>query len=451
MEKTMRANFTQYLEAQRTPMKEAVIELVRIPSITADANGDYPFGEAIDQALRKELEIAEGLGFRTRYGAGGYYGIAEIGEGEELLGVVGHLDVVEPGRLEDWDNGPFDPLEKDGYLYGRGTQDDKGPLAAALFAVKALMDAGVKFNKRVRFIFGTDEETLWRCINRYKACEEMPSMGFSPDSRFPLTYAEKGLLQLNLEGANISGLSFSGGSGYNAVPDSLFYNGSQQDELARKLDELGFSYERTSNGIEAKGKAAHAMVPEEGVNAIARLCIALHEIGLESKAVEFIANEIGEDPYATRIFGECADEPSGKLKFNIGKIRLDAVEQICIDCRLPVTVSKEAVVAKLSHAAARYGLEYKEFDWLGPIYLPKDHFMIETLMRVYREYTGDTLSEPIASGGATYARAIDNCVAFGPIFPGELITEHQPNERAALENLYRAMEIYAYTIFELTR
>ena len=65
-----------------------------------------------------------------------------------------------PGSWQDWDHDPFDPIEKDGMLYGRGTQDDKGPLLASLFAVKALMDAGVKFNKRVRFIFGTDEEIL---------------------------------------------------------------------------------------------------------------------------------------------------------------------------------------------------------------------------------------------------------------------------------------------------
>ncbi len=98
-----------------------------------------------------------------------------------MLGILGHLDVVPPGKLADWEREPFDPVEKDGMMYGRGTQDDKGPMVAAMFAVKALMDAGVKFNKRVRFIFGTDEETLWRCINRYRENEEMPSMGFSPD------------------------------------------------------------------------------------------------------------------------------------------------------------------------------------------------------------------------------------------------------------------------------
>jgi succinyl-diaminopimelate desuccinylase len=447
----MPENMAEHLRAQQTPLKTALGEVVRIPSVCAEGEGDYPFGAAVDQALRVALQIAGDLGFRTHYGDDGYYGYAEIGAGETMIGVLGHLDVVPPGKPEDWKHDPFDPIEADGMVYGRGTQDDKGSLLAALFAAKALMDAGVTFNKRIRFIFGTDEETLWRCINRYKEREELPGMGFSPDARFPLIFAEKGLLQLRLEVVNRSAVRIAGGTAFNAVPDAISYEGERQGDLAAKLDELGFAYERGERSIEVCGKAAHAMVPEKGINAIARLCIALRAIGIESKAINFIAQEIGEDQNATRIFGECADEPSGKLTFNVGMIELGEVEQIGIDCRVPVTVPKAEIASKLSATAARYGLTYSEFDWLAPIYLPKDHFMVETLMRVYRQVSGDEVSQPVASGGATYARAIDNCVAFGALFPGETLTEHQPNERADLKNLYRAMEIYAHAIHELTR
>jgi len=447
----MAENFDSQLAAQQDPLKAALVELVRIPSVCNEGAGGYPFGAPIDQALRKALQIAGELGFRTQYGDGGYYGFAEVGQGAEMLGILGHLDVVPPGKLKDWNRDPFDPVEKDGMLYGRGTQDDKGPLLATLFAVKALLDAGVKFNKRVRFIFGTDEETLWRCINRYKEKEETPALGFSPDARFPLIYAEKGLLQLKLEGQNQTDLRLSGGSAFNAVPDMMFYDGVLQEELASKLDDLGFAYEWKEDGIEIKGKAAHAMIPEEGINAIARLCIALRSVGVESKAVNFIAREIGEHPNATRIFGDCNDAPSGKLKFNIGLINIGEKEQISIDTRIPVTVSKEEIVKKISAAAAAYGLEYKEFDWLPPLYLPKDHPVIETLMKVYHQVSGDKVSQPIALGGATYARAFNNCVAFGPLFPDELLTEHEPNERLVLENLFKAMKIYAHAIYQLTR
>jgi succinyl-diaminopimelate desuccinylase len=447
----MAENFDIQLTAQEKPLKAALVELLRIPSVCDEGGGGYPFGAAVDRALRKALQIAAELGFRTKYSDGGYYGYAEVGEGTEMLGILGHVDVVPAGKLTDWAHEPFDPLEKDGLLFARGSQDDKGPLLASLFAVKALLDAGVKFNKRVRFIFGADEETLWRCINRYKEKEEAPTLGFSPDARFPLIYAEKGLLQLTLESKNQSALRFSGGSAFNAVPDMMFYDGVLAEELASKLDELGFAYELKEDGVEVKGKAAHAMIPEEGINAIARLCIGLRAIGVESKAINFIAEVLGEDPYATQIFGDCTDAPSGKLKFNVGMINLGDKEQISIDTRIPVIVSKEEIVVKLSAAAAKYGLQYKEFDWLAPLYLPKDHPVIETLMNVYHQYSGDQLSEPISLGGATYARAFENCVAFGPLFPGELLTEHEPNERLILENLFLAMKIYAHAVYELTR
>jgi succinyl-diaminopimelate desuccinylase len=444
-------DLTSHLEAQQEPLKKALAELVQIPSVCDEGAVGTPFGEAIDLALHKALEVAGDLGFRTRYSDGGYYGYAEIGEGEEMLGILGHLDVVPPGKLEDWEQDPFDPVEKDGMIYGRGTQDDKGPLLASLFAVKALMDAAVKFNKRIRFIFGTDEETLWRCIKCYTKKEEIPSFGFSPDSRFPVTYAEKGLLQLRLEGSNESGIKLSGGSAFNAVPDSIFYDGERQEDLAEKLDHLGFEYEWHEAGIEVKGRAAHAMIPEEGINAIARLCIGLNAIGIQSRAINFVAQEIWQDPYATQIFGDITDEPSGKLKFNLGKIDLGKAEQLSIDIRIPVTASKEEVVKSLTMTAAKYGLEYKEFDWLGSIYLPLDHFMVTTLMTVYRKYSGDLVTEPRSSGGATYARAIQNCVAFGALTADETLTEHQPNERVVLTNLYKAMEIYAHAVYELTR
>ena len=443
-------DLTPYLEPQQEPLKRTLAELVRVPSVCEEGAVGTPFGEAIDQALRRTLHIAAELGFRTHYGDEGYYGFAEIGEGQEMLGILGHLDVVPPGKLEAWEYGPFEPVEKDGMLYGRGTQDDKGPLLASLFAVKALMDAGVRFNKRVRFIFGTDEETLWRCINRYTEKEEIPTFGFSPDSRFPVTYAEKGLLQLRLEGSNESEIKLSGGSAFNAVPDSIIYDGEHQEALADMLDRLGFEYEQHEGSVEVTGRAAHAMVPEEGVNAITRLCIALNAIGIQSNAVNFVAREVGQDTHATRIFGERADEPSGRLKFNVGKIDLGQTEQLSIDIRLPVTATKEEIVRELTTAAARYELEYKEFSWLGPIYLPLDHFMVNTLMKIYRKHSGDLVTEPSSSGGATYARAIPNCVAFGALTADETLTEHQPNERAVLANLYKAMEIYAHAVYELT-
>ncbi|WP_243292767.1 M20 family metallopeptidase [Bacillus sp. FJAT-47783] len=439
------------LKKIETDLHFSLRSLVSIPSVLDDASPNKPFGDAIQAALEYTLIKCEELGFKTYMDPKGYYGYAEIGEGEEMVGILGHLDVVPPGNIDHWTYHPFNPVIKEGKMYGRGTQDDKGPTLAAIYAAKALMDLGVTFKKRLRFIFGTDEETLWRCMKQYEENEEMPSYGFVPDASFPLTYAEKGLLQLYLVGENTSGLHIRGGSAFNAVPDRIHYNGPKQEELAKALFKRNFQFEKNNDGITVIGKSAHAQVPEEGINAICCLAIALKDIDVQSKAIQFIANEIGEDPYATKIFNQCQDDVSGKLKFNIGKIELSEKEIVSIDIRIPVTKSKNDIVKKLTKVAAQYGLEYQEFDWLKSIYIPTDHFLVKTLMEVYQEETGDTESTPISAGGATYARAVKNSVAFGAVFPGKPKVEHQPNEYVDLADLFKAMKIYSKAIYQLTR
>jgi len=431
---------------------QSLMELVNIPSTIKENEEDFPFGKNINQALLKVLEICEKLGFKTYCDPMGYYGYAEIGDGDEMIGVLGHLDVVPAGELSEWTTPPFHAVIKDGKMYGRGTQDDKGPTLAALFAVKALMNLRVIFNKRVRFIFGTDEESLWRCMKRYCELEEIPAMGFAPDASFPLVYAEKGLLQVNLEGENETNLEICAGNAFNAVPDTANYTGEKQQDLKNSLDVLGFAYQADDHGVTVLGKAVHAQVAEKGINAISRLVIGLKHAGLSSKTIDFINDCVGENPFAENIFASCEDEVSGKLKFNVGKLVLTGNrERLSIDMRIPVTVNKDEIAQKLADKAKEYGLDYTEFDYLKSIYIPKDHFLIKTLMGVYQEVTGDLTSEPISSGGATYARAMENFVAFGAIFPNQAKTEHQPNEHIDLEEMFQAMTIYAKAIHKLTR
>ncbi len=444
-------DFSEQLHSLREPYKETLSELIRIPSVIDEGGDGFPFGKPIDDALRLTLEIAKTLGFRVTYDPEGYYGYAEAGEGKEMVAILGHIDVVPPGDITLWESGPYEPVERGGKLFGRGTLDDKGPTIATLFAARAIIDAGVKLEKRVRFIFGTDEESLWRCMKLYNQREERAGLGFTPDAEFPLIYAEKGLLQFTLTCPNRGDLIFEGGSSFNAVPDHIFYSGDDEDALAAQLDVFGFAYERTTTGIKVIGKAAHAMSTEDGINAIARLCLALDAMGRESNAVRFVVDMLGEDPFGTGLFGAVEDEPSGRLKCNVGKIKLGEEEKLSIDIRIPVTIAKDRIVDKLLNAAEKYNLTYTERDWWGPLYLPKNHPLIEALMQVYQEETGDMESEPISSGGATYARTMENCVAFGPDFPGAPSVEHQPNEHIVLAEMYRAMSIYAQAIFSLTR
>ena len=185
---------TLITETHKQQAISAIQRLVNIPSYLQESVPGAPFGQSILEALKECLTLFQEEGFETFIDPEGYYGYAEIGEGDEIFGVLCHLDVVPAGDLSNWETPPFEVTIKNDHLVGRGVQDDKGPSMAALFAVKALMDADITYTKRFRFIFGTDEETLWRCMNRYNQLEEVETMGFAPDSSFPLTYAEKGLL-----------------------------------------------------------------------------------------------------------------------------------------------------------------------------------------------------------------------------------------------------------------
>lgn len=291
-------NYDEFLEDLKT--------IINIPSVNVEDESDTPFGQGIQDALEKMLSICEKLGLETYCDLEGYYGYADYGTGDEVIGVLGHLDVVPPGDLEKWATDPFEAVIKDGNIYGRGTQDDKGPTLAALYALKSVIDSGLVMDKKVRFIFGTDEELLWRGIAKYSEKEKMQDYGFTPDANFPLIFAEKGLLQVDFVAEGTDAISLTGGDAYNAVPSTMNYEctgAEEKDNLSAVLDKAGFEYKVDGLNFNLIGKSVHAKDSEKGINAISRLCIALKEIGHSSKAVDFIANEIGEDALANKLFG----------------------------------------------------------------------------------------------------------------------------------------------------
>lgn len=422
--------------------------IISYPSVLNEGENGTPFGQAIQDVLEKTLELAQELGFQTYIDPEGYYGYAEIGQGEELLAVLCHLDVVPAGDLKDWQTPPFEATIVGDYIVGRGVQDDKGPSLAALYAVKSLLDDGIQFTKRIRFIFGTDEETLWRCMNRYNQIEEQADLGFAPDSSFPLTYAEKGLLQVKLRGPGWDDLPLQAGQALNVVPDKATYAGHRIEELLPVLEQSGVQYSQTDHSVIVMGVSKHSKDAAEGVNAIVGLAESLSLIQ-PHPALLFIADAVGEDATGAALFGEIKDEPSGDLSFNLATLVIDQEQsEIGIDIRIPVLADKEALVACLQEIAASYQLEYEEFDYLAPLYVPLDSPLVSSLMAVYQEETGDR-TPAMSSGGATFARTMENCVAFGALFPGAEHTEHQANERAKIEDLYAAMEIYREAIQRL--
>ncbi|MBU5284262.1 dipeptidase [Limosilactobacillus reuteri] len=422
--------------------------LISVPSYNQPAEEGAPFGKGIRNALDEMMKICDELSFKTYEDPDGYYGYAEVGSGDKIFGVICHLDTVPAGDLGKWKHNPFKGTVINDAVYGRGSQDDKGPGIAALYAVKALMDQGYHFNQRIRFIYGTDEEILWRGIAEYNKKEAPIDSGISPDAEFPLIYAEKGLQQSYLVGPGTDQLKLNLKNAFNAVPDSAVYDGPKQDEVKVALDKHGFEYTSDDNSITVIGKAVHAMMAPKGTNAVLRLAIALDDV-FDFKPLDFIGKLFKEGATGSNVLGDVRDE-SGQLTFNISSLEINENEtRMQIDLRIPVTVDRDNLLAKLSKQVAAYDLKYVHFDYLAPLYVPKDSKLVRTLMKVYKEQTGDVDAEPQISGGATFARTMNNCVAFGGMLPTTPDYMHQANEQWPLSDMYKAMEIYAQAIKKL--
>ena len=319
----------EYIDSKRDEIIEELKKLVSFKSVSEETgNLEAPFGEECKKALEYTLNLGEKLGFRTK-NLDGYCGYIEFGEGEELVGIIGHLDVV-PANLEDgWKSNPFEAEIRDGKLYGRGTIDDKGPVIASLYAMKAVQEK-MKVNKRVRLILGLNEEKNWKCINYYKQNEEQPTIGFSPDADFPCIYAEKGIITVKfehdfgIENCEILELS-TGNNAINVVPKyaMIRLKLNNPDDINKFTNRDGVHVEKISKDtirLVSYGKASHAAFPTMGDNAIIKLLRYLKP----NWYIDRLDEEGVFDIESPRAFGgkEASDE-SGVLTSNIGIVKYE--------------------------------------------------------------------------------------------------------------------------------
>lgn len=438
IEQTERKNRFSGIQAQ---MIQTVKQLIRIPSVKAEGTEGMPFGKGVADCLEYALKLCESFGFRTK-NCNGYAGYAEAGEGDEMLGILTHLDVVPAGN--DWTYPPFGGEIHDGKLYGRGAIDDKGPAVAAIYALKSVLDSGAALKKRVRLIFGTDEESDWEDMKYYTEHEEHPTCGFTPDADFPVIYGEMGILQFDLVSdgdSEIKGNFIRGGEASNVVPDRC------RAVMALKAG--------GTEEIEEKGISAHASTPEAGENAISKVMERLYEIKaggeldcseVMNRLIDFYHDKIGFCLHGEKINCDLQDEPTGRLTFNAGVIDAsDGKVSLSIDMRCPVSYSKEEILPRLEKEAGEYGFSIENIYYLEPVFLDKNSDFIKKLLKVYGDATGDC-REPLTMGGGTYARAMPNIVAFGPLFPGREAMEHRKDEFIFLDDLFQIVEIYAEAI-----
>ena len=376
----MDKKLNEAVAALRPQMVAALQRLVRRRSVEADPLPGKPFGEEVDACFAEALTLCHELGFETT-DMDRYIGWCEIGTGDEMVAVLGHLDVVPEG--EGWHHPPYAAEIEGGRLYGRGAIDDKGPVVASLFALKAIRDLGIPLNRRVRLLFGLNEETNDRDVLYYKAHGgEIPVLGFTPDGEYPLINGEKGILN---------------------------------ESYAVQLHQTGaWQLNRVQGGV------AGNVVPDYA-------CAAL--TAPAGAALE--------------------DALSGPMSCNWGVIEGDAQHLwVKLNYRYPVTMERAdcqpAVQAAFEAAGwALDGQVHKE-----KLYYPAETPLVSALLEVYRDATGDN-APPKCIGGGTYAKMLPNVVAFGPLFAGDPVTEHQPDECIDLERLVQNAQIIANAIVKL--
>lgn len=433
---------SQILDEKVLAMKDEMIEKIResvcIDSVRGEAKPDAPYGEGPKAALDHALELGKKLGFKTGNNDN-RVGWVEYGEGEEMVGVLGHLDVVPVG--EGWDFPPFGAEIHDGKIYGRGVMDDKGPTIGAIYALKAIKDSGLPIDRRIRVMFGTDEECGSSCVRHYiESGQELPTIGFTPDADYPVIFAEKGMSKFVLGKKREKSptdvvTSIEGGTASNVVIPVCRLNMKDGEKKT------------------TAGKGAHGSTPQKGINAALKMMQEMKELKAEKDFCnlrDFILNYL-EETNGKKLGIYYQDEEMGETTVNLGLLHYNETDMsITLDIRYPKNADPDAIYSQIQRIARDFELEVLDHHVTPHLYVSKDSELVQKLMKVYKEKTGRD-EQPLSIGGGTYAKAFKNMVAFGPEFQGDPETIHQPNEFAEIDKLVQSVVIMAAGMYALAQ
>ena len=409
--------------------------LISFKSVLGKAQENAPFGIENKKALEFFLSLAKNFGFECinydNYGGEFYYG-----EGEEV-GIIGHLDVVPVGL--GWNTDPFKLTEIDNVLYGRGTEDDKTPCLLCLYALKELKDEGVKFNRKIRFFVGCNEETGWKDVEYMKTKTTFPVYGFSPDSNFPVCYAEKGIYRLRINLPKFKHFkNLKGGTATNAVCD---YASVEADSCAIDSDLLNkYNLKLTDGLIESFGVPAHGAYPEKGKNAFAPLLKYMEDMGEELFSISTLLFDDG-----LGLSSLVNEQGAVTLSPNV-IIKEDGGDILVCDCRVPAPFTKNTVYPYFE----KIKLPYTLIEVNEPFMADKGGWLVNALLSAYNEVTGEN-ALPVAQRGSTFARVFKVGCGFG--FGDDNGTKgcHEANESITISHLKKSYEIYKKAIYNLVK
>lgn len=451
-----------WLRAHEQELLDDTIQMLRIASVEGSSAPNAPYGPENREALDLALALGNKFGMRTT-DLEGHIGYAEFGEGDKLIVSLGHLDVVPTGP--GWKHEPFGAEIDNGYIYGRGTTDDKGPAMASFYAMRAIKEVCPELGVRFRQVFGCNEESGFGCVARYMETEEAPTFGVAPDAGWPCYHGEKGIANLEISVPAPAGdmelIEFEGGQRPNIVIDSCSAKVKVSDAAKAEVDaKLADSWDRNVTyawdgnvlGAYAIGKAAHGSTPFLGDSAAARMFRFLDEISPLSTSVAYRELLESTHPGGAGLGIAGADAQSQDLTCNLGVVKIvDGKLDLLFNVRYPVTWNGKMLEELCREYLARLdsAFELKVVRDSAPLYFPIDHPLVKTVVDVYADETGNRMT-PGTMGGGTYARAIPNSVSIGTGWTGDG-NAHETDERLKVDHLFKMSRIYAHILYRLAQ
>ena len=461
----LRKKIAAFLEENREAMIADIQAFARIRSVSqaAKAEENAPFGPECRQMLDFALAHAKEMGFDTADHEG-YMGSAILGDANNAIGIVGHLDVVPEG--DQWVYPPYGATRVGDFLIGRGVSDNKSAVILGLYLMKFFRDNQISLKHGIRVLMGCSEETGMQDLHYYMQHYPEPLLTLVPDAAFPVNYAQKG----SMSGASSIApgeqiVSFTGGEVRNMVPPHAraALRGISAEKAAPFFGE-GFTVTQGDEGavITAQGVAAHAAAPEGGKSAILMLARALADSGLltgqSQAAMEGVA-QMCSDYYGANAGINREDPDTGKTTMvcGVAKMLKNGKISLSLDCRLSLASDQEADKAAYTAYANSLGFTVDQLKSTPPVYMDKNDPRVQRLTDLYADFTGPRL-EPYTMGGGTYSRELTRSLTFGPGFPDLTARPdlpanhggaHGPDEFMHIPSFLRAFELYCCAVKEL--
>ena len=456
----------------------------RTVAVAGKENWDLP--EFVRQ--RRWLEQrARGLGLDFKSYDGRVEEIVLQGP-KPVLALLTHGD-VEGVENQTWTSPPFEGklvAGRDGRIIGRGTEDDKGPVIAALYTLAALRDSGWPLRTTVHLLVANGAETSWDEIPYYLARAPMPDQTIGLDAAYPVVNAQKAYGVVRFRSQPVAEpkpgkwrvASLSGGSGMSIIPEKgqaiLERLGTDaeksgaQAELARTAAiwakahppaRLTVSREGGRLKVVAAGHAGHSSEPSTGHNALGDLTAFLASLDLKLDAwgalAAFTGVAVGTETNGRSLGLDHRDAVMGELTSNLSFLRDDKGTPVAeVNIRVPRGIDKARIEKQVAERTGvfsrRAGAQIVPEVVMSnePHIEPAEGELVAGLLATWQEVTGTT-GKPLAIGGATQARLFKGGVDFGPADDMAKYRGHGVDEYLTPEELHRIAELTVAAVWKL--